>query len=244
MPTVKVDGEEIDIPAGARMAFGLAFALAAAAFGAAPAPAADKAPPLIPSWKLSHLKQGDQGIQAVYRLAACARIKRREAAEALLATKPGSPEEAVRLQVAMPSEPTDCWIRGGRLTIHSRVFARGAVAEALYNGDRTRPRTASSSLPLDETYQPSRSGSQLVVARWVARCAVRREPHLAHGVVKWGYGSIGEGRALGFLRPAFLACLPKGERLQISRLNIRALIAEELYYSSVTFKESFANAQG
>lgn len=242
MREVKAGGVEIEVPKGARMTFRLACALAAAACGAAAAPAAEKPPLLIPSWKQSHLKQGDQAIQAVYRLAACTRIRRREAAEALLATNPGSPEEAARLRVAMPLDQTDCPIRA-RLTIISRVLARGAVAEALYNGDGTKPRTALA-LPLTEIYRPSRSGSELVVARRVARCAVRREPRLAHGVVKWNFGSVGEERALRFLRPAFLACLPKGERLQISRLNIRALIAEELYRASVTFKESFANAQG
>lgn len=243
MPMVEADGMETEVQQTVRMAFRLLSALVAAACGAAAAPAAEKAPPLIPSWKQSHLKQGDPGVQAVYRVAACARIKRREAAEALLATDPGSSEEAARLQVAVPSVETDCPMRAGRLTINSRVFARGAVAEALYNGDRTKPRTASA-LPLTETYRPSPSGSELAVARWVARCAVRREPRLAHAVLKRGYGSIGEERALGYLRPAFLACLPKGERLQISRLNIRALIAEELYRASVTFKESFANAHG
>ena len=207
-----------------------------------PAPAAEKPPSPIPSWKLSHLEQGNPGVQAVYRVAACTRIKNREAAEALLATSPGSPEEGARLSAALPSRPTDCEIRPTRLTINSRVFARGAVAEALYNGDRTRPRTATS-LPFSEVYQPSSSGSEMGLASWVARCTVRREPRLAHQVLKWNYGSIGEGRALGLLRPAFLACLPEGQRLQISRLNIRALIAEELYRASVTFKESFANAQ-
>ena len=49
---------------------------------------------------------------------------------------------------------------------------------------------------------------------------------------------------LSGLKPAFLACLPSGKRLQVSRLNIRAMIAEELYRASITFKESFANAEG
>ncbi|HEX8512152.1 MAG TPA: hypothetical protein VF688_03505 [Allosphingosinicella sp.] len=240
---VKFDGMEMEVPTGARMALRLICALAAGACAAAAAPAAEKAAPLIPSWKQSHLKQGDQAVQAVYRLAACTRIKRRDAAEALLATNPGSPEEAAGLRLAMPSDQTDCRMGVRSLKIHSTVFARGAVAEALYNGDGRKPRTASA-LPLTETYRPSGDGSELVVARWVARCAVRREPRLAHGVVKRGYGSIGEERSLGYLRPAFLACLPKGERLQVSRLNIRALIAEELYRASVTFKESFANAKG
>lgn len=243
MPIVKVDGAGSHVPYRARMTFRLACALAAAACGAAVAPAAERRPPLIPSWKLSHLEQGNQAVQAIYRLAVCARTKQREAAEALLATSPGSPEEGARLRVVMPSGQTECPIRATNLTIHSPVFARGALAEALYNGDRTKPRTASA-LPFSEVYRPSPSGSELAVARWVARCTVRREPRLAHEVLKWSYGSIGEGRALGLLRPAFLACLPSGKRLQVSRLNIRAMIAEELYRASVTFKESFANAEG
>lgn len=241
MAGLKADGA-CPVPQRARTASRLAFALAAAVCGAAVAPAAESPPSLIPSWKLSHLEQGNPGVQAVYRVAACTRIKQREAAEALLATSPGSPEEKARLRVALPASPTDCKIRPTKLTINSRVFARGAVAEALYNGDRTRPRTTSP-LPFGEVFKPSSSEAEPVVPRWVARCAVRREPRLAHEVLKWNYGSIGEGRALGFLRPAFLACLPTGERLQISRLNIRALLAEELYRASVTFKESFANAQ-
>jgi hypothetical protein len=242
MAEVKVVGAGSHVLQRAGMTFRLAGALAAAACGAAVAPAATRPPPLIPSWKLSHLEQGDQAVQAVYRLAVCARTQRREAAEALLATSPGAPEEGARLRVAMPLGNTDCPIRTRNLTIHSPVFPRGALAEALYNGDRTRPRTASA-LPFSEVYQPSQSGSELAVARWVARCTVRREPRLAHEVLKWSYGSIGEGRALDFLRPAFLACLPAGKRLQVSRLNIRAMIAEELYRASVTFKESFANAE-
>lgn len=241
MAEVKIDGAGSHVLQRTRMTFRLACALTAAACGAAVAPAAERPPPLIPSWKLSHLEQGDPAVQAVYRLAVCARTKKREAAEALLATGPGSPEEAARLRVVMPSGETDCPIRATRLAIHSPVFPRGAIAEALYNGDRTRPRAASA-LPFSEVYQPSLS--DLAVARWVARCTVRREPRLAHEVLKWSYGSIGEGRALGLLRPAFLACLPSGKRLQVSRLNIRAIIAEELYRASITFKESFANAEG
>ena len=243
MPMVEADGMEIEVPQRVRMAFRLFCALAAAACGAAAAPAAERSPPLVPSWKLSHLEQGNQAVQAVYKLAVCARTKRREAAEALLATTPGSPDEGARLRAAMPLDKTDCPIGATKLTLHSPIFARGAVAEALYNGDRTKPRSASA-LPFSEAYQASPSGSELVVARWVARCTVRREPRLAHQVLKWHYGSIGEQRALRFLRPTFLACLPSGSRLQVSRLNIRAIIAEELYRASVTFKESFANAEG
>lgn len=221
----------------------LACALVAAGCGLAGAAAAEKQPPLIPDWKQSHLKEGDVGVQTLYRLAVCARIHRRQAAEALLATAPNSPEESARLGAAIPSGQTECPIRTTRLVIRSRILVRGALAEALYNGDGRKPRTPVA-LPLTETFQPSKKGSPLVVGRWLARCAVRREPRLAHGVVKWNPGAVGEARALRLLKPTFIACLPVGERLQVSRLNIRALIAEELYRASITFKESFANAKG
>jgi hypothetical protein len=223
------------------MAFRLSFALAAACAAAA-APAAEKALLLVPSWKQSHLEEGNQAVQAIYKLAACARFQRREAAEAVLATIPGSAEERSRMAVAVPPGFKGCPIKVRRLEIRNFVLMRGAIAEALYNGDRVRPRGAA--LPVAEGRPPSGNGSPLVVARWVARCAVSRNPGLAHEVVKYNFASIGEGRALRALAPAFSACLPAGERLLVSRLNIRALIAEELYRASVTFKESFANAQG
>jgi hypothetical protein len=222
------------------MAFGLSLGLAAA--GVAAAPAADKPPRLIPSWKQSHLEQGNQSVQSIYKLAACARVQRREAAEAVLDSVPGSAEERSRMAVAVPAGFKGCPIRVRRLKIRNFVLMRGALAEALYNGDRVRPRAAA--LPAAEAGPPSGNGSALAVARRVARCAVSRNPGLAHEVVKYNFGSIGEGRALRSLKPAFTACLPPGERLVISRLNIRALLAEELYRASVTFKESFANAQG
>ena len=226
------------------MRFKLACAVVLAGCGlAGAAAAAQKAPPLIPSWKQSHFEEGDVTVRTVYRLAVCAVKRRREAVEALLATPPGSAEESARLPAAMPSGETDCPIQMRRLAIPGRIFVRGALAEALYNGDVLKPR-AMSALPLSDTFQPSKYGSQFVVGRWVARCAVRREPRLAHEVVKWNPGSMGEARALRMLKPTFIGCLPQGERLQVSRLNIRALVAEELYHASVTFKESFANAQG
>ncbi|HEX6376052.1 MAG TPA: hypothetical protein VFZ91_10070 [Allosphingosinicella sp.] len=214
-----------------------------AAMAAAAPAAAEKQPPLIPDWKQSHFEEGNVAVRSLYRLAVCAKIQKRETAEALLATAPGSAREAELVQAVMPSGLTKCPIRTNRLTISGRMLVRGAIAEALYNGDDIKPRTASA-LPLAEVFQPSRYGSELVVAKWVARCAVRREPRIAHEVVKWNPGGIGEGRALRSLKPTFTTCLPAGERLQVSRLQIRALIAEELYRASLTFKESFTDAKG
>lgn len=219
-----------------------AFALALAGWLLAGAAPAEKQPPRVPDWKQSHLHEGgDPTVRSLYRLAICLSLRKRQAAEALLASAPGSAEENAQLHAAVPSGPTDCPIWNARLVIRSAILLRGAIAEALYNGGGLKPRSASA-LALTDAFQPSQQGSEFAVARWVAHCAVRREPRLAHDVLKWNIGAVGEERALRLLKPAFLACLPAGERLRISRINIRALIAEELYRASVTFKESFANA--
>lgn len=225
-----------------KLAFRLVLALAAACASPA-ATAAEKSLRLVPSWKQSHLETGNPTVRSVYRMAVCTRHHRREAAIALLATVPGSREESARMQEAIPSGQTECPIKVTRLRISDRsVLMRGALAEALYNGDRTKPR-ASSALPLIETPRHPVGGSAAAVGRSVARCAVRRRPLEAHAVLKYIPGAAGEERALRALKPTFLACLPPGERLGVSRLVIRALIAEELYHASVSFKESFANAQ-
>lgn len=219
-----------------------AFALALAGCLVSGAASAEKQLPLVPDWKQSHLQEGgDPTVRSLYRLAICVRLKQRQAAEALLASAPGSAEENALLRAAVPSGPTDCPIRNTRLVIRSAILLRGAIAESIYNGGGFRPRKASA-LSLTDALQPSEQGSEFAVARWVAHCAVRREPRLAHDVLKWNIGAVGEQRALRLLKPAFIACLPSGERLRISRINIRALIAEELYRASITFKESFANA--
>lgn len=221
-----------------------AFALALAGGLLSGAAAAEKPLPLIPDWKQSHLLEGgDPTVRSLYRLAICVSQRNRQAAEALLASAPDSAEEKALLRTAVPSGPTDCPIRNTRLVIRSAILLRGAIAESIYNGERVRPRTTSA-LSLTEVFQPSEPGSDFATARWVALCAVRREPRLAHDVLKWNIGAVGEERALRLLKPTFIACLPPGQRLRVSRINIRALIAEELYRASITFKESFANAHG
>ena len=225
-----------------RPKFVIASALAACGFSGASAAAPEKSAPLIPDWKQSHFEEGNPAIRAVYFLAMCAKLQRRQAAEALLATDPGSAEEAALVEVLMPAGFTDCPIRARKVTIRSRILIRGAIAEALYKGDGFRPRSTSA-LPLDQAFQPAGRGSATAVGRWVARCAVRREPLRAHSVVSYNPGAVGEMRALRSLKPTFIACLPPGERLLVSRINFRALVAEELYRASVSFKGSFANGR-
>lgn len=221
---------------------GAATAAALCLGGGGGASSAAKPAPRIPDWKQSHFEEANPGVRSAYILAVCTRNHRRQAAEALLATSPGSPEEAALLPQAVPSGWTECPIRRGRTTIRSEIFMRGAVAEAIYNGDRTRPR--SGALPFDESFPESGHGNRLMVARWVARCSVRRDPRGAHAILQFSAGAVSERRAMRALGPTFTACLPSGESLQISRLKFRAMIAEELYRASLSFKESFAHGHG
>ena len=197
---------------------------------------------LVPTWKQSHFEEANQEVRSIYILAVCTRNHRREAAVALLNSRPGSLEEGPLARAALPSGEAECPIGAEKLKLNNWILLRGAMAEAIYNGDRTRPRTET--LPLAETFTGSDRASTMAVARWVAKCAVRRQPLLAHSVVRFNPGAIGEERALRALKPAFTGCLPAGRRLEVSRLGIRALIAQELYRASISFKESFTNAHG
>jgi hypothetical protein len=220
-----------------------ACALALAGCFPSSAASAEKTPPLIPDWQQSHFEEANPAVRSVYIFAVCTRNHRRQAAEALLATRPDSPEEATLIRDAVPSGKTECPIRSETLIIKSEIFMRGAIAEAIYRGDGTRPRTHAA-LPFTDRFAESDQGNRLKVARWVARCAVRRNPQGAHSVLKFNPGAVGERKALLSLKAAFTACLPPGERLEISRLKFRAMIAEELYHAAHLFKESFTNAQG
>lgn len=224
-------------------AFKPACALALAGCFLSGSASAEKPPPLVPDWEQSHFEEGNPAVRSVYIIAVCARNHRRQAAEALLAATPDSPEEAALIREAVPSGMTECPIRSERVIIRSEIFMRGAIAEAIYNGDGTRPRSHAA-LPFTDRFAESSKGNRLMVARWVARCAVRRNPQGAHSVLRFNPGAVGERRALLSLNPSLTACLPSGERLEISRLKFRAMIAEELYHAAHLFKESFTHAQG
>lgn len=214
--------------------------LAALATGASASALAAEQAPAVPDWKQSQFEEGNPAVRSVYILAVCARNHRRAIVEAMLATEPDSAEESRLIREAVPSGLTECPIRAEKVRIFSEMFMRGALAEAIYNGDKMKPRTAS--LPFTETFADADRGNHLKVARWTARCAVRRNPKGAHQVVSFNPGAVGERRALLDLRPTFLSCLPAGERLEITRLKFRAMIAEELYRASNSFKESFSHA--
>jgi hypothetical protein len=196
----------------------------------------------VPGWNQSDLEVNNPAIRAVYILAVCTRNHRRKIAEKLLESEPGSAEESVLVHQAVPNGLTECPIPVTKLKIYSRTLTRGALAEAIYNFEGIKP-LGGVALPPPEPLGSAPAASPGALARWVARCAVRRSPLRAHAVVKYNPGDLSEGKALKALEPTLLACLPEGRRLQSTRTNFRALIAEELYHASRRFKESFRHAK-
>ena len=141
-----------------------------------------------------------------------------------------------------PFGRTECPILAARVTIRSRIFLRGAIAEAIYNGDGLKPQHGvgaavhrSAPPSARSPLRDDRAGGSPDV-----RCGAAAL--LAHAVVRDNPGSLGETKALRALKPTLLACLPEGSRLGISRINFRAMIAEELYRASVSLQKVFANA--
>jgi hypothetical protein len=196
----------------------------------------------VPTWAQSHLEAGDPSMRALYALAVCARDQRRDAVDAYLDARPGTDEEAAALTRVLPPGRDRCLIMGKTLRIRNSTLLRGALAEAIYNGAKLRP-NSSEALPEPQLETIGFRGARdHAVGQWVAICAAHRRPMLAHEVVRHGPGTLGETRALRALEPVFLACLPDGYSLNVSRLAIRALLAESLHRAAQVHKEFFRNA--
>jgi hypothetical protein len=197
----------------------------------------------IPTWEQSHFKEGDVATRALYLLAVCVRHHRLEQVEKMLGTRPDSAEESAAVPLIRPPAVDQCLMRASRLLIRNRDLLRGAFAEAIYNGRKVRPRTPET-LPFDvPSLMPLRSEDpqRRNAGRLVAACAVQRAPAAAHEVLQFNPGAIGELRALKALDPAFLSCLRPGESLRISRLAIRAELAEALYQAWKARPDRFSN---
>lgn len=225
------------------MSAGISLALVlVAAFLASPAAAARLPDPRIPSWEVSNFEEANSSVWALYRLAVCVRDERGSASEAYLRTSPGSPEERAALPLIPPPGKDKCLTRTDRLVIRNHNLLRGAIAEAFYNGSAARPRypaalpeAVEAAMPQSDAMAPAQR-----VGRVVGACSARRSPMLAHTALQFNPGGIGELRALKALGPTFLSCLPAGTSLRVSRLSIRASLAEALYHAWRTYPALFS----
>lgn len=213
------------------------------ALAAQPAPARP-----LPEWPQTQAAERDRAVRSLYVYAVCVRHERRARAIAFLALPPGSQAERSEEPNVFP-RTTDCAI-DEFLRVRSYDLLRGAVAEAIYNFDRTRPRSADA-LPIEtferwresEFMRGARMDGQREVNRWVARCATHRAPQLAQDLVAQIPGSLRERAALNALRPVFTLCLPQGRAVDASRLMIRTLVAEALYQASRAHPGAFRSGR-
>jgi len=196
----------------------------------AAAPAPDER---LPAWDQWHTNEGNQTIRTLRAFGNCAVRVRAAAVAALLASGPGSAAESAAVAALVEGENHPCVYQTTRMTFRSRPVLRGIVAEFAYNGghpDRhgLEPR-------------PFAPGDGAGAGQWpdapdwnrgrrLAACTVHRDPREVHALIGFNHDSPGETRSLRALRPAMLACLPEGGPLTLSRLAIRAMLAEALFH--------------
>lgn len=210
--------------------------------------------PRLPDWRQSQLVEGNSALRGLYFFAVCSVIKKRPAAQALVNSPFGSEQQEQTIASLTAGEDNECLLTAEKMTIRSRSVLRGAVAEALYNQGKMRPRAErpiatsdsfDSFLARSAAARSGRDASQAsdeLVGRWVAMCAAHRAPGRVHAVVRFNPSSLGEYRVLESLAPDFLSCLPEGRSLRISRLAARASLAEALYGLARTHRDMFENA--
>jgi hypothetical protein len=146
----------------------------------------------------------------------CLAQTQRKAALSLIATIPGTPDEAKMLRKVVYGEHTTCMFGGTTMQLPD-VFARGAVAEGLLRAD---------GVPVE--YQlPAPSPSEVRDLHGAARCYAATHRSDVEKLLQTSPGTPEEVKAVAAFWNEFRACMPK---LNV-RLNapwIRFLLAEAL----------------
>jgi len=199
----------------------------------ASAPAQDDADSRLPGWHQWHTSEGNQTTRILRAFGSCALRVRAAAAAAMLASSPGSAAEGAAIAALVEGENHPCLYQTTRMTLRSLPVLRGIVAEFAYNGghpDRRRlePRPL---VPGDGATAGEWPGApDWNRGRRFAACTVHRDPRQVHALIGFNHDSPGETRSLRALRPTMLACLPGSGPLTLSRLAVRAMLAEALYH--------------
>jgi hypothetical protein len=229
---------DAEVAIGITQSIGLAGFLAAMTLAAQPAAAAPTSSRTAPPrWEVPVPKGEAIAIQALRAYSAC--MASVPEAPALLRTTPGTAEERAVLRAL---------VRGGkkcRLNGQLRVLAymlRGAIAEVLYSAEAGRRTGKLSPASPAETFSaftarltaaardgPDPVDRQIFAWRWMAYCAVHRDPAATAALLRSASSGAMEIAALRALRPALEACLPQEHWADLRAVTIRALVAEALF---------------
>lgn len=189
----------------------------------------------LPDWRQSHLREGDPAVNTLYRVSTCLALRHTGEAETLLATTPGTVQEAAAFAAIMSRPGEGCLAPTRRLTLYPRShlrrvhLVRGAIAESLLRMGPDREL-----LPLlptaAQSVRAAGGGAEpLGPSRGVALCAAILDPARVYELLQFNPSSPGEYRELRALAPTLEACLAPGPSLDVDRLTMRVLLAESLH---------------
>jgi hypothetical protein len=192
---------------------------------------------MMPRWERPVPKGEAVAIRALQAYAAC--LAPSSDATLLLRTTAGTVEEAAALG-ALARGRKECR-PNGQLRVMAYLL-RGAIAGVLYPAEAARRSWVLSPASPAETFAAftarlsaaDRDGvdkvdRQIGAWRWMAYCAVHRDPAAAAALLRSEASGPAEVAALRTLRPALEYCLPPDNWADLRAVAIRALLAEALF---------------
>jgi hypothetical protein len=157
-----------------------------------------------------------QAYRELQLFGSCYARNQRKAALALIATVPGSTEEAKSFRKLLYGEQVICLSGGSRMSMPV-VFARGAIAEGLLRTEG-----------VPDTYRlPSPSPADVRDLHGTARCYTSGHRGEVQKLLQTEPGSAEEAKAVRGLWNDFRACMP-GATVRLNAPWIRYLLAEAL----------------
>ena len=181
--------------------------------------------------------------QVVRRFSACSVGRGRTSVEMFLAA-PVSSSEYIRLRRRVLVD--DC-LGAGELTISDAII-RGALFEQLYIADfKSQSALDLSNAPRVDYRAPystivTPQAGQAIALAELGDCVARRAASKARALLLVEPGSSAESAAFAELSPELGPCVPKGQRVALSRSIVRGGLAEGLYRVSRSAVDTSAAA--
>ncbi len=202
----------------------LTIGAAAAALAALAAPAAAQLAPSYSGHSGIRYMGNEETWWTIRQLGDCLARTRQRAALALLATRPGTAEEAAASR-ALLGNNTSCLRHAARLTV-GRDIIRGAVAEGLYRSQVSAPPPPE---PLDE--KAAAAGPPLPLLADFGQCFAQVRPNEVHSLLTTTrLGTRDEHAALVALAPELGQCFPAGLTISFPAPIVRLALAEAIFH--------------
>ena len=208
---------EVGIRAGAALA-ALSAAILATAAPAQLAPGRSGGPDII-------YLDAEQSMKELAIFGRCFASTQRKQGLSLIATRPGSREEAEFFRKFFKDENQICLIPGTTLYSLTDSF-RGAIAEGLLRSDEPLPAELRLAAP---------AAAEVRSLSDAARCYAGSHRAETQAVLATKAGSRAEFEAVKAVLPGFGACLPAGGKVRATATLIRFRLAEALLRLGIPF---------